>query len=290
MSRSLLLVMALLGGCVAAQADTAQRVSQIEWNGQGAEFGGLSGLLIGPDGQSLIAVSDKGLLITAALQRDADGTLRGVVEQERHRLISPAGQVMFDKDADAESLAWQGDRLLISLERRNAIWAYDALGGTPVEVPVPQGITALQFNSGVEAMANLPDGTVLAIPERSGALDRPFPVFRLRDGVWDSDLQIPREPPYLPTAADIGPDGRLYVLERDFTGLGFRVQVRSFAIGDQITDMQRVLSPTTDMDNAEGMDIWRDPAGQLRMTIISDDNFLFLQRTLLTEYVLNAAD
>ena len=292
--RNFFLAALLLGGCAASGASSgsepARLNAQIQWNGQGAEFGGLSGLLMADDGMSLIAVSDKGLLIEADLIRHTDGRLIRVRETARHRLMSPDGEVQFEKDADAESLAWLDDQLLISLERRNAIWSHDAIGGVPVDIAVPPGISQLQTNSGIEALTTTPDGAVLAIPERSGALDRPFPVYRLRDGVWDTELQVPREPPFLPTDADVGPDGRLYVLERDFTGYSFRIQVRSFAMGDTLSDMRRVVPAVSNLDNAEGMDVWRDGQGNLRMTIISDDNFVFLQRTLITEYIIDAAD
>lgn len=278
----------LLSGCAASSdAQTARLSSQVEWNGRGAAFGGLSGLLIAPDGGSLLTVSDKGLLIEADLTRRADCRLTGVREIARIRLRDPDGVEQFDKQADAESLARRGDDLLIALEGRNTIWRLATNDALPVPLDVPPGITALQFNSGIEALASTPDGTLYAIPERSGALERPFPVFRLRGDVWDDLLQIPRDPPFMPTGADIGPDGRLYVLERDFTGIGFRAQVRSFAVGDALEDMRRVLAPVSTLDNAEGIGVWRDARGQLRMTIISDDNFIFLQRTLISEYILS---
>ncbi len=289
----------LAGGCGSGVAgsvtEPARRSAQIEWNGQGADFGGLSGLLMAPDGMSLIAVSDKGLLIEADLIRHADGRLTGVRETARHRLTAPDATVLFDKDADAESLAMLGDDLLISLERRNAIWRYDAIGAVPMDVAVPEGIATLQTNSGIEALTTTAEGAILAIPERSGALERPFPIYRLHDGVWDTDLSIPRESPFLPTDADVGPDGRLYVLERHFTGFSFRVQVRSFAMDTapmdgQLSDMRYDVPPVSDLDNAEGLDVWRDAQGQLRLTMISDDNFMFLQRTLITEYVLVPGD
>jgi hypothetical protein len=39
-------------------------------------------------------------------------------------------------------------------------------------------------------------------------------------------------------------------------------------------------------DNLEGLSVWRDIAGQIRLTLISDDNFRLLQRTEIVEYVL----
>ena len=36
----------------------------------------------------------------------------------------------------------------------------------------------------------------------------------------------------------------------------------------------------------EGISVWRDAAGRTRVTLISDDNFFALQRTVIVEYLL----
>jgi hypothetical protein len=40
-------------------------------------------------------------------------------------------------------------------------------------------------------------------------------------------------------------------------------------------------------DNLEGISVWRDQAGRTRVTLVSDDNFFALQRTVVMEYLLN---
>ena len=39
-------------------------------------------------------------------------------------------------------------------------------------------------------------------------------------------------------------------------------------------------------DNLEGLAVWRDDSGAIRLTMISDDNFNLLQRTELVEYAV----
>lgn len=39
-------------------------------------------------------------------------------------------------------------------------------------------------------------------------------------------------------------------------------------------------------DNLEGISVWQSPNG-LRMTLVSDDDFRFFQRTELVEYAIN---
>jgi hypothetical protein len=39
-------------------------------------------------------------------------------------------------------------------------------------------------------------------------------------------------------------------------------------------------------DNLEGLSVWRDDQGVLHATMISDDNFIFVQQTQIVEYRL----
>jgi len=81
----------------------------------------------------------------------------------------------------------------------------------------------------------------------------------------------------------LAPDGQFYLLERDFTGLGFRTRIRQF---DADFTNETVLLETGNArhDNLEGISAWRDDSGSIRLTLVSDDNFLFLQRTEIVEY------
>jgi hypothetical protein len=37
-------------------------------------------------------------------------------------------------------------------------------------------------------------------------------------------------------------------------------------------------------DNLEGLSVWRDTKGTIRLTMIADDNFYFFQTTEIVEY------
>jgi hypothetical protein len=57
--------------------------------------------------------------------------------------------------------------------------------------------------------------------------------------------------------------------------------------GDRIAGDEVVMqSPERRHDNLEGLAVWRDSAGAIRLTMISDDNFQALQRTEFVEYSL----
>ncbi len=152
----------------------------------------------------------------------------------------------------------------------------------------------LQLNSSFEALAiGPPDGALYTLPERSGTTTRPFPVYRYKNGHWSQPFVIPRRAPFLPVGgADIGPDGKFYLLERNLAGgiFGFASRVRRFDITARGLINEEVLLQSGaggKHDNLEGgLSVWRDEAGRIRLTMISDDNFKAFQRTELVEYVI----
>lgn len=255
-------------------------------------FGGLSAVSVSPDGARLMLLSDRAVLFTAAIARD-EGRIAGLTDARAHPLRDLAGRLAPHLDSEAIArdgetghwIAFEGDRA--------AIWRYPAPGGRPVATPAAPAFGRLQRNSGLEALAAAPDGALYAMPERSGDLARPFPVFRLLPGAaaWDTaEGAWPRRPPHLATGAEIGPDGRLYVLERDASLIGgFAARVRRAPLSqwpafepETVLDLRR-----GGIDNMEGIALWRDPAGQLRMLLVSDDNLAFWQRSLLLEFAID---
>ena len=85
--------------------------------------------------------------------------------------------------------------------------------------------------------------------------------------------------------ADIGPDNKLYVLERDFTGIGFRTRVRRFDL-DGANEEEVLRTANATHDNLEGIAVWQDDGGAMRITMIADDNFRWFQQTEIVEYRL----
>lgn len=250
-------------------------------------FGGFSGLAIDRDGSGFTAISDRGWFLTGRLARDGDGALSGVAETALHPIRDLRGRPVRGEQVDAEGLAQGADgALFVSFEIDARVWRFASVAASAQPLPKAPGFARLQRNSGLEALAIAPDGALLAIAERSGALDRPFPVFRLDPGarVWREGA-LPRDPPFLPTGADVAPDGMLYVLERDFSWLGgFSTRLRRASLGDWPgLRPETLFTQLGGLDNLEGLASWRDAAGAVRLVMIADDNFNPLQRTLLVE-------
>ncbi len=264
--------------------------AQVTWSDADPRFGGFSGIEVSEDGTALVAISDRGAWASAEMIRE-NGRLTRLRTTGIGALHGIDGNPLAGPDADAEGLARAPDgSLYVSFEGFHRIRRYPDIAGPAEDVPSHPEFRRLQRNSGLEALAIDADGVIYAIPERSGALDRPFPAYRLRNGQWDRDLGLRRDGTFLVTGADFGPDGRFYLLERDFRWLGgFATRVRSFRLGANGFEDEQTLLETGfgALENMEGISVWQDATGQTRVTLIADDNFFVLQRTVVAEYLLS---
>ncbi len=282
---------AALAGQARQESTEAIYLGSYTWRMEAAGFGGFSGLELAPDGTGFTAISDRGLRIDGRLQRRA-GVISGVRAGPLHPLLDPEGKRLTGVRNDPEGLAIRADgRSFVSFEGVHRVWAYLAPGAPAAWLPRHPDFKALQTNSSLEALAIDRRGWLYTLPERSGKMTRPFPLYRYRNGAWDKALSIPRRGHFLPVGADFGPDGRFYLLERDFAGVGFRSRIRSFAISTSSVSDERehLVTNTARHDNLEGIAVWRDEQGRIRLTMISDDNFRFFQRTEFVEYALPVA-
>lgn len=247
------------------------------WREDVAGFGEFSGLHM-TDGRNFLTVTDNGMIAQGNLRRDSAGRIVGVDLATFEPLRDADGQRLRNQMADAESVVRAPDgRIYVSFERRHRVLVYDAPGGPGRPLPPHPDFAALRDNLGLEAMAMDSAGTLYAIPEMPprGWAQSDHPVYRYRNGAWDSDLRITRDSLYLPVGAAFGPDGRLYLLERNFLpGLGFRSRVRRFSVGPaEITGGTVVIeTPRGRYGNLEGLAVWRDAQGALVLTMIADDN------------------
>ncbi len=276
---------------VAQPGGRARLLAALALRADDPRFGGLSAIAVAPDGEGVTLLSDRALLVTGRLTR-AGGALTGIADARAHGLRDLRGRPA--PGLDSEGLARTPDGALwIAFEGdAPAVWRLATPGAQPTAAPAAPGFARLQRNSGLEALAADADGALYAIPERSGALDRPFPVHRLPPGAqaWDAETGAwPRLPPHLVTDAAVGPDGWLYVLERDASLLGgFAARVRRAPLAQRPDFRPQTVFDQRGggLDNMEGIALWRAPDG-LRMLLVSDDNFAFWQRSLLLEYALD---
>lgn len=274
----------------ASPAPPAGFLDDFRWHISDPRFGGWSGIRLSPDGSSLTALSDHGAFIKGRISRDSKGRITsisaGKVQQLKGLTEAPLGAGR----SDSEGLAIGPDgSFYVSFEGVARVLKYRQLDGHAVNLPSHPDFARMQINSSLEALAIDGAGTLYTLPERSGGLDRPFPVYRYRAGKWDQTLTIRRGGGYLAVDADFGPDGRFYLLERQFRGLaGFSSRLRRFDLTAKgfVNETVLLQTPVGLYDNLEGLSVWRNASGVLVATMISDDNFAFFLKTEIVEYHL----
>ncbi|MCR8724713.1 esterase-like activity of phytase family protein [Frigidibacter sp. ROC022] len=290
LARALALLTLAAAPLKAETGAAAQYLGSYAWERPDKAFGGYSGLELAADGLGFTALSDHATVVTGRLIRE-NGRIIGVEAGPAIRLKSSKGQPLQHENADSEGLAIAADgALFISFEGNTRVARHPAPDASASLLPRPKDFGRMQKNSGLEALAIDARGTLYTMPERSGAFSTPFPVFRFRDGRWDQPFSIPRRGAFLAVGADIGPDGRFYLLERELSSIfGFRARVRRFDIAETGLTGETTLLETSagTHDNLEGISVWRDGSGAIRLTMISDDNFRSFQRTEFVEYRVN---
>lgn len=275
----------------ARSAYPAELASRFAWSLEDPAFGGWSGIEMSPNGRTFVAISDRGNILSGILERDGDGQIVNVKTGRIQPIPHSDGNNRLPRYyTDSEGLALGNNgRLFISFEGRHRIAAYpDSRALKATDLAKGDFFTDLRLNSSLEALAIGPDGALYTLPENPGG-NRPFPVYRFADGTWRSFGTIARHDKFLPVGADIGPDGRFYLLERKFAGIfGFASRVRRFDMTPGGLDGETVLlrSPAGIHDNLEGLAVWSDAAGRIRLTMVSDDNFHAYQKSEIVEYVV----
>lgn len=268
----------------------ASFLSSFTWTMRDDNFGGFSAIDFGGHGHDFIAVSDHGYFLSGKINR-RNGKIVSVTDQRLVPIKNAKGVQVRKPRRDAEGIAIGPNGVIyVSFERKHRVRAYRDITAKAFKLPRHADFKKLQHNSSLEALAVDRQGWLYAIPERSGKLDRPFPVYRYNGKRWDKGLSIPRRGDFLVTGADIGPDGRFYLLERDYLiPVGVATRVRSFAMTKTEFTDERITLQTGygTHDNLEGISVWQDDRKRTRITLISDDNFSFFQRTELVEYVLD---
>lgn len=253
-------------------------------------LGGLSGLDLSADGRAFHMVTDRGHRAIGHLTRK-DGVLASIEISDHQPLMDRLGETPDFPSTDAEGLAVDdAGRVYISFEHAHRVLAYDTWNAPARWPSYTRAWRALSNNRGLEALAIAEDGTLYAIPEQINTGAWESLVYRKRPGEnWHQAFTLPVESNFAPVGADFGPDGRFYVLERGLYPFGFFSRVRSMDVSDNgFANIETVMqSDLFEHGNLEGLAVWRDEAGDIRLTMVSDDNFYRFMRGQIVEYVLD---
>jgi hypothetical protein len=264
-------------------------------------FGGLSGWRLDAKGEQFISISDKGTWFTGRIvYRGREMT--GLADVEAAPMLGADGKPITARGwFDSEAIALDGALVYIGLERVNQILKFDfSKGGTRSRgdpVAVPPALRKLPYNKGLESLAVVPNGlplagTLIAISERGLDSDGNIIGF-LIGGPQPGDFAVRRSDNFDISDAVVLRDGDLLILERKFsllTGVGIRIRriaLKSIQRGATV-DGPSIFDADLghEVDNMEGIDAHVTPEGETVLTMVSDDNFSIIQRTLLLQFTL----
>jgi hypothetical protein len=264
-------------------------------------FGGLSGLRLDSKGERFIAISDHGSWFTGRIVYQGR-EMTGLADVEAAPMLGPDGRTLAARGwYDSESIALDGPLVYIGIERVNRLLRFDFSKGFTRSrgevVPLPPAARRLPHNKGLEALVMVPKGlplagTLIALSERGLDAQGDLIGF-LIGGPTPGQFAIRRSNDFDISDAVLLPSGELLVLERKFSwvsGLGIRIRsvpLKSLAPG-ALVDGPAIFDADLghEIDNMEGIDAHLTPEGDTVLTLVSDDNFSMLQRTLMLQFTL----
>jgi hypothetical protein len=265
-------------------------------------FGGLSGIRLDAKGERFLAISDQGGWFTGSI-RYSGGKMIGLDDVEASPMLNSEGRPITEKRFwyDTESLARDGNVVYVGLERVNQVLRFDfAKGGTRARgevLPTPPAVRKLPSNKGLEAMVVVPKGqplagSLIAFSERGLDADGNLVAF-LIGAPSPGQFSVRRTEKFDISDAVLLPSGELLILERKFSWFtGINIRIRSIPL-KSIAPNALVDGPALfaadlghEVDNMEGIDAHVTPEGETVLTLVSDDNFSMLQRTLLLQFTL----
>lgn len=266
----------------------------------GQRFAGLSGLAWDDDDNLLYAVTDHGLLfgLRPVFQnhRLVDVSVRSAAALIDSRTHKPVKW----RRSDSEGLDILNGRngkpgdaeLIVSFEGEPRIARYRPDGRFIAEVPLSRTLDDVhryRYNRMLEAVCQHPRLGILTAPEEPLDADREFARLYRADG---SSWRFPASRGGL-VALECLPDGDVLVMERDYSRISLRwiitlrrLRLPADAAPDTLLAAQTVATLDSEndlnIDNFEGLTRHRGN----RFFMVSDDNDVFVQRTLLLYFEL----
>jgi len=273
--------------------------SGLELRSDFESFGGFSGL--SRTGDDIVALGDNTQWLTARLV-SSKGRLSGLANAIVAPVLARDGKPLRrTRSYDTEALAIAGGVAYVGIERTQEVmrfaWAKDGVRARAQPVPVPAEAKELPRNQGLEALGVAPAGSPLAgavvvIAEQAGGTTttptRGFILTGRRQGAFD----VARSGGCDVTELAFLPSGEMLLLERRasfLTGFGVRLRrVASSAIYPGATVDGPVIFEANmgqQIDNMEGLAVHQE-RGETIVSMISDDNFSRIQRTVFLEFTL----
>src|SRR6185312_11955891 len=207
-------------------------------------FGGISSLHMEPDGAHFIAITDQGSWLRGRIVY-RDGKPVGVADAEMAPMLAWDDKPLAShRWYDVESLVELDGQFYAGIERVEKIVRFDfrrfgfAARGEPIKVPAE--FESFSYNQSLECLAAGPPGSPLA-----------------------GELIVVTE-----RSLDAAGNHRSFLLKGEEVG---RFTVKPGAVADGAVLIEADLG--FQIDNMEGIAVHRNDAGEIVLTLVSDDNF-----------------
>ena len=267
-----------------ASVGELELVGAFELRSGDADFGGISAARL--DGARLYLLSDRSTLFEVEWP-DAAVSDQGfeLPVAAKRRLTTAGGRPL---DAEALVLGGRGD-VLVGDETEGRVFSFARGTTTPKGKPIrlPSAFAeAGAGNQGLETLARLPDGGLLAIVEGATAADGSHAVAVL-DEAGTRTLAYRAGDGFQVTDADVAADW-LIVLERRLSLIGgWHSRIVAVALGELQSEelgpiagheLAVIAGPILG-ENYEGLATRVESDGSIGMLIVADSNFSSFQRT-----------
>jgi hypothetical protein len=268
-------------------------------------FGGLSGIgFTGGDGH-LVMVSDRGNFVSGQLLYDDKGAPLSLVGAAIMPIRNSKGADLpraFARDAEALAIIERpaGNSVVrVGFENLTRVADFRLQNNVPVgpalEVIIPDWLSKTRTNESLEAVCVAPPaspiaGSTLLLTEGVITGDGLHAAWLL--GKADKGpLSYRSGDATSPTDCAFLPNGDLLVLERGVVLINFaarlvRIKAADVKPGAEMKGEVLFEAVGGDLDNMEGLAVHQTPAGQTRITLVSDNNFNDWERSLLLEFSL----
>jgi hypothetical protein len=267
---------------------------------QDEAFGGISAIHIESDGAHFLAATDQGSWLRGRIEY-REGRPAGIADAEMAPILGADGKPLASHGwYDVESLAERDGSVYIGIERVEQVVQFnyrrDGLLARGHAISVPAEFKTFAYNKSLECLVAPREGAfageLIAVTEHS--LDN---AGNLRSfvlgGEHTTHFSAKRSDDFdVSDCAILSPDD-LLLLERRFSparGVAMRIRRISLAEvkADAVVDGPAMIEADLgfQIDNMEGIAIHRSAAGETIVTLVSDDNFSVLQRTLLLQFAV----
>lgn len=264
------------------------------------QFGGLSGIRVSANG-NFLAVTDKAYWLRGRITYRGDAPASIADAEIAPMLYSDGRPITARGWYDTEALAEDGGFVYVALERVHRILKFDygkrGLLARATLVPLPPEMGKLVSNKGIECLQAAPKGSpvaggLIAISERSLDAAKNTRGF-LIGGPKPGPFSVKLSDEFDVVDCALTPNADLLILERHFSWRrGVAMRIRSVPLADVVPGavLDGTVLVSADMgfqiDNMEGISVHRAASGETVVTLVSDDNFSIIQRTILLQFTL----